>query len=458
MYRAWSFLSSIGLAISLSFMFFCGSTRAQTTQNNNPRGQGVVSAQNQQGQTISLYKGSFALVIGVSDYTAGWRNLPGVKQDVEAVSAVLREHGFQVSTVVNPTREIMIRTIEDFISQYGDQVEYRLLIYFAGHGHTESLPDGRERGFLVAADAPRPEKDRSLFYRTAISMDKIEAYALDIQSKHALFVFDSCFSGMVFQTMRGSGPPPLISLKAAQPVRQFITSGTAAQEVPDQSIFRQSFVKGLQGEADLNADGYIVGTELGDYLQAQVTNSSRNKQTPQSGKIRQEKLDQGDFIFVSPKGHRARIAAVTPSAPTPAAMPTINPGWKVVSNGIIVDLSGCKRTRSGVICQFTLTYDLDEDIEVGITVQSGFRQSRLFDESGNEHLASFSQLGSKTGKDSVRLVLVPKIAVKASLRFESVGQTISKISLLRIAFFNSIKLRYVNFEWNADFRDIPITN
>jgi formylglycine-generating enzyme required for sulfatase activity len=56
-------------------------------------------------------------------------------------------------------------------------------------------------------------------------------------------------------------------------------------------------VRGLQGEADLNRDGYITGTELAEYLKEKVTNYSNGSQTPQYGKISDRSLNQGDFVF-----------------------------------------------------------------------------------------------------------------------------------------------------------------
>ena len=44
-------------------------------------------------EEVMLYEASYALVIGVSDYTGGWPDLPGVKTDVEAVSARARGTG-----------------------------------------------------------------------------------------------------------------------------------------------------------------------------------------------------------------------------------------------------------------------------------------------------------------------------------------------------------------------------
>jgi TolB-like protein len=110
-----------------------------------------------------------------------------------------------------------------------------------------------------------------------------------------LFIFDSCFSGSLFALSRAV--PEHISYKTAKPVRLFITSGSADEKVPDTSIFRQQFIAALDGEGDLNADGYMTGAELSDFVFKNVVNYSKGTQHPQYGKIRNPNLDKGDFVF-----------------------------------------------------------------------------------------------------------------------------------------------------------------
>jgi hypothetical protein len=81
-------------------------------------------------------------------------------------------------------------------------------------------------------------------------------------------------------------------------VRQFITAGTEDEQVPDKSMFKRSFLIGIEGDADLTGDGYITGSELGIYLSEKVVNYTKGNQHPQYGKINNPELDRGDFIFV----------------------------------------------------------------------------------------------------------------------------------------------------------------
>lgn len=247
------------------------------------------------GNQVVLYKESHALIVGISEYSSGWPMLPGVQKDIEQVEFALKENGFEAVVLRNPSHDVLKKAIENFINKYGQEVDNRLLFYFAGHGHTLKLSYGEDMGYFVPADAPHPEKDKTGFLAKGLNMELVQVYAKQIQSKHALFIFDSCFSGSFFSISRSV--PDNISYKTSQPVRQFITSGSANEEVPDKSIFREQFIAALRGEGDLDRDGYVTGTELGEFLQKNVINYSQGSQHPQYGKMRNPRLDKGDFVF-----------------------------------------------------------------------------------------------------------------------------------------------------------------
>ena len=285
--------------ISVIIILFCFLLNTFATFGQTNRGAGNVKIKKSNGKTeeIKLYDASYALVIGNGKYTNGWDTLPGVASDVKAVTDVLTGQGFNVETAENLSSRDFTNRIQQFIDDYGYQPNNRLLIYYAGHGHTlKSTGDGRDLGYVVPVDAPLPSKDEIGFKRKAIPMDDILNFAKKIQSKHALFVFDSCFSGRL--ASRGEiAVPPIIQESVAYPVRQFITAGAANQTVPDDSVFRKAFVRGIDGKADLNGDGYVTGTELASFLKDKVTNATDRTETPQYGKIRDIDLDRGDFIL-----------------------------------------------------------------------------------------------------------------------------------------------------------------
>jgi len=274
------------------FIILSNASFSQTTQQ---RGFKPVNIK-VEGKETPLYKQSYALLIGVSAYNNGWSVLNGVVTDIAEIKKALEKNGFVVETLQDGTKEQIDKTISSFISKYAQDVDNRILIYYAGHGYTVKTNYGDELGYIVPVNAPNPVKDKAGFQEKAIEMSSVEIYAKRIQSKHALFMFDACFAGSLFD-MR-SPVTEAITYKTTKPVRQFITSGSAEEQVPDVSIFRKQFVIALTtNEADYDKDGFVTGSELGQFLQTKVVNYSYNAQHPQYGKIRNPNLDKGDFVF-----------------------------------------------------------------------------------------------------------------------------------------------------------------
>ncbi len=259
------------------------------------RGQQLIEAQTTEGQSLKLYKSSHALLIGISDYTAGWPDLTAVPEELLTVKSALKLHQFEITSILDPSSTELEKGIKDFINEYGYESDSRLLIYFSGHGYSRG-----QKGYLVPSDAPNPQNNEKGFLKKALPMSQILAWSRQMEAKHVLFLFDSCFSGTVFQVRNLPDKPPHITRLTAKKVRQFITAGSAGEEVPAQSTFTPAFADGI-GEvfiADMNKDGYVTGTELGLYLQGEVP--KHVEQLPQFGKIRDFNLSRGDFVFVAP--------------------------------------------------------------------------------------------------------------------------------------------------------------
>jgi hypothetical protein len=249
---------------------------------------------------LRLYDDSKALLIGVSKYD-NFSRLPGVEEDMAEVEKVLRRSGFDVEILPNPGRDEMDMAILSFIERWGVKKEHlnnRLLIYFAGHAVT-LYENENQLGYLVPSDAA-PDSNKVAFRNTAISMNRFKEYVKPIKAKHVLFVFDSCFSGYMFEAMRSPHPAPdvppaIVQEKVSLPARQFITAGTDKQQVPDKSVFRREFVEALNGQADYDGDRYITGTELCYFLEARVAKASERRQRPLCG--RSDPENGGDFVF-----------------------------------------------------------------------------------------------------------------------------------------------------------------
>lgn len=295
---------------------------AQKSQSDNPKTRSSKNAtKGEASRNGTLYSGSFALLIGASDYdnNEAWDDLPGVARDMDAVKAALEANGFVVEQVINPTRKQYREALDSFIERYGFRPDNRLLVYHAGHGTKRTLKDGREVGYLVMKDSPANpgmHENAEEFLRSAVAFDEIDGYSRRITAKHVMFVFDTCNSGFLLQKTRDKPKQDDFVLDVLmQPVRFYLTAGNASQKVWDESQFRRRFIRGINGEADRNNDKFVQGTELGLYLSENVYRDTGKRQTPLFDKIESAWLSRGDFLFpITPENQRMTIAEVLRAA------------------------------------------------------------------------------------------------------------------------------------------------
>jgi tetratricopeptide (TPR) repeat protein len=267
------------------------------------------------GREVIVYKESHALVIWAGDYQH-WDKLNNIEDEAKEVVAALKRQGFEVTVVANPTGQTLKQAIQTFIANYGYLPDNRLVIFFSGHGYTRK----KTKGYLVPIDAPDPavnSQSQQDFLKVALDMEQVESWARQIEAKHVLFVFDSCFSGTIFKQRSSSEKPLYIQSVMNKPVRQFLTAGDSDQPVPAKSVFTPLFIRALEGEADvINRDGYVTGNELGNYLKQNLSEYTK-QQTPQFGTIRDPDLDQGDIVF--------RDLNASPLVATNSSRLTVNP-------------------------------------------------------------------------------------------------------------------------------------
>ena len=304
-------------------------------------------------ENLPIYKNSYAIVIAESN-NPDWPKLPGAKIDVDEVETILKKHGFTVTKLMDPTWAEINKAINDFKAAYDRLNSSRFVFYFSGHGFTEITPIGLRLGYIVPSDAPSPNMGMGPFLAKAISANLIDTFARDISPCHALFVFDSCFSGSIFADMRSA--PEGINVRTKLPVRLFITASSATQKVPDDSLFRQAFVRGLEGAADLNNDKYVTGIELGEFLVDKVAKYSRGGQTPLYGKIRDPLLDQGDIVFELPANPKKDFQPVPEPKPDSQEVVKSDGGFQPFAldsqyfpSGWMGYVKGVKETGTGTI-------------------------------------------------------------------------------------------------------------
>ena len=260
-----------------------------------------VTVHTEDGTELPLYKDSYALVIGNGAYPSqnGWQPLLSTVNDAKEVAEVLERHGFNVTLKTDITKETFDRVLSDFIYTAGQAPENRLLFYYAGHGYTTQSVTGKDFGYLVMLDTPHPENKRE-FDRYSVDMVKFVRDLEKIHAKHALFMFDSRFSGTILN-LQNRVTPFHITERMRNPVRQFIVAGRADEPVPDRSVFQKVFLNLIEGRVEEPLpDGYLTGTELADHLYRTVPALPKG-QHPQHGKILDPQLNTGDFVFLIPQ-------------------------------------------------------------------------------------------------------------------------------------------------------------
>jgi hypothetical protein len=397
-----------------------------------------------EGASIPLYNQYRALVIGVSDYLY-WPRLPNAVKDAQEVASALRELGFSTKVLENPSSEEIKKSLNSLVSQESG-TEDGVLLYFAGHGDTVRLADGTELGYIVPKDCPLRSKDLNGFLSKSISMENIQTYSLLLKSKHLLAVFDSCFSGSIFAL--GRAAPEDISHKTTQPVRQYITAGSADETVPDESIFKDCFLEALTGDADANEDGYITGSELGIYLESKVVNYSRSAQHPQYGKIRNLKLDKGDFVFVLEKAKPAEEKIQLPPKPPETAGLDLTSIKKAEEERARIE-EQWKAWQGKMRSDFNELEKMERSTGLGSEQKKALWQKYLDTYNADNPFSSEDEQLRQRARQRINELSEIEVKVQARVSFRAYGQSLSDSEvgamLKRYNFFST------QYDWNKEF-------
>lgn len=243
------------------------------------------------------YKRRIAAVIGIDTYES-WPPLEGAVADGRYVAAAMRQHGFDEVIEIydgDATRERILDLLGVELQRKSGK-EDLALVFFAGHGETETLPSGEKRGYIIPVDG-----DSQRVFSTAISMEVLRDLTNRLIAKHVYYVMDSCYSGLGFIRGRGSirQAAGYIDKITSQRAVQMITAGQAGEKAFERGgrgLFTTYWLKAIDGDADFDGDGYVTASEIGAYVPAHVTAASYNRQTPQHGTIE----GNGEIVFSVP--------------------------------------------------------------------------------------------------------------------------------------------------------------
>jgi len=241
------------------------------------------------------YSSSHALVVGIDKYRR-WPRLEYAVKDAGQMAVMLESQGFRIHLLTD--EQATLANILGELKAIGRAVDpnSRVVFYFAGHGQTEDLPGGRERGYLVPVDS-----DEYDWQGTMLPMDRLNQRIKQLSAKHILLAFDSCYSGLgLTRSTRPHSAPEAAYIQKMMRTRsiQILTAGSRSEpaiEAAGHGLFTDHLLAALAGAADINLDGYITATEIYATLRPGITRESYSRQTPQFGYIE----GNGDIVFRS---------------------------------------------------------------------------------------------------------------------------------------------------------------
>lgn len=147
------------------------------------------------------YGRRIAAVIGINTYEH-WPALEGARRDASRMAATFRAMGFDEVIEVyddDATRVRILHLLGEELPRTASR-EDLVVMFFAGHGQTETLSNGSKRGYIIPVDGTLAG-----VFSTAISMETLRDLSERLPAKHVYYAMDSCYSGLGF--VRGVQTP-----------------------------------------------------------------------------------------------------------------------------------------------------------------------------------------------------------------------------------------------------------
>ena len=270
------------------------------------------------GETVKLYSASKALVIGIDAYSAGWPRLGMAVKDAKAVAEALKAQGFEVASAFDPTQDELERAFRNFFIRSGADPDARLLVWFAGHGHTVKNSGGDDEGYIVPRDAPSP-----LVSDTGVPGQG--HLAAPLRRIYARGPRQACAGGVRLLLRRlGVQRGPRAPAAARHHARDRAagaavhllgrrgSGGERRRHLPP-PVHRCAARRRARGGREQGRLSH--GTGLGQFLYTKMTNLTGQRQTPRYGKLVALGYDRGDFVFQVREPKAGAAPKASPDAP-----------------------------------------------------------------------------------------------------------------------------------------------
>ena len=222
------------------------------------------------------------------------RTMPRRSREVLRDRFAFTKNNLTILTDGDATRSEILRVFMKYAQDSNVGDNDRIVVFFAGHGHTVRSRRG-EIGFLVPVNGDPSDLS------TLIRWDELTRNADLIPAKHMLFVMDACYGGLALTR----SPSSLGSMRFLRDMlqrfsRQVLTAGKADETVADahgprsgHSIFTGHLLDALEGGA--TSEGVITASGVMAYVYQKVARDQYSRQTPHYGFLDGD----GDFVFTA---------------------------------------------------------------------------------------------------------------------------------------------------------------
>ncbi len=250
---------------------------------------------------------SHFLGIGIDEYIQPRWRLNNCVRDVTAVRDLLIEqYDFEkedTKLLLNgeATFEGILRELDELFERMKDRPDDSLVLMYSGHGENYG---GRGIGALIPADAT------SKF--SYLNLSHIKSLLDSFTCRHIVVIFDSCFSGLIFQQRRAAATAP----PERYPSRFALTSG---RNTPVSDGFRgehSPFVESLLFQLKEN-DGLLGANALAQSIIDDLDRFEREDgQEPDCGPFSDSTRFRGQYYF-HPRAGASELPIVWEIEPEP---------------------------------------------------------------------------------------------------------------------------------------------
>ena len=239
------------------------------------------------GKRVRNNKDALALIVGVANY----ENTKAKALYADNDALVFKDYAIEklgvsenrIKMLINngaDERDILL-SVKEWLRRSAKPNKSDIYVFFAGHGLASQ--DGKNMYLLPHDGSPRLLDD------TAILRDRLFSDLKDTNSKSVTVFLDTCYSGETRnEEMLIAGRPIMIKAKKQSIPSGFTLFSAASNEQISRPLeeakhgmFSYFLMKGMEGDADINADNKITAQELHNYVKKNVTQQSSGSQTPE---------------------------------------------------------------------------------------------------------------------------------------------------------------------------------